>query len=284
MTSRRVSSSLLQPSRPPRPPSSLLILLTLLLSFPSTSLSQQIGSFFTAIYLNGAPVASNQESCSNMGQGQYCCGAGQSCAWDDSGHVACCASGSNCQGSPYGGAGAGAGAYNYQGGGSSSSSYYQVTPITTTVFTGQTNCNCQSTPNNNVVPVVPVSTPPVTITTSYYVVPTSTYYPASATTTTTVPGQGQGQVTEVVPASSGGGNNNGVPSTKGLIACATVSTITEANVGQPVRTVGCLIIFNKASRTRGDLDGMTISMMVVLLSFDLFMIMMGGGLFAILTI
>ena len=273
MTSRRIPSSQLQPSRPPRPLCSLLFLLLFLLSFPSTSLSQQIGSFFTAIYLTGAPVASNQESCSNMGQGQYCCGAGQSCAWDDSGHVACCASGSNCQGSPYGGAGAGAGAYNYQGG-SSSSSYYQVTPITTTVFTGQTNCNCQSTPtnNNNVVPVVPVSTPPATITTSYYVVPTSTYYPASATTTTTVPGQGQGQVTEVVPA-SGNNNNNGVPSTKGLIACATVSTITEANVGQPVRTVGCLIIINKASRTRGDLDdGMTISMMVVLLAFDLLLI------------
>lgn len=252
-------------SRTPCPHVPLLFLF--LLYFPFPSLTQQIGSFFTAIYLNGAPVASYQSSCSNMGQGQYCCGAGQSCAWDNSGHVACCASGTNCQGSPYS-SGAAVGAYNYQSSSwqQPSSSYYQVAPITTTVFTqqGQSNCNCQSTPNNNVVPVVPVSQ--ATITTSYYVVPTSTYYVSSATTTAA----GQGQVTTVVPA--GGGGGQGI-STKGPVACATVSTITEANVGQPVRTVGCLIIFNEGSSKGRDLAGVTTLMMVV---FAFRFVVMGG--------
>lgn len=248
-------------STTPRSSPHLPLLLWIILSFCVPSLTQQIGSFFTAIYLNGAPVASYQSSCSNMGQGQYCCGAGQSCAWDDAGHVACCASGSNCQGSPYS-SGAAAGAYNYQSSWQPpSSSYYQVTPITTTVFTqGQTDCNCQPTPNNvvPVVPVVPVSK--ATMTTSYYAVPTSTYYASSAptgtTTTTTVPAQGQGQVTTVVAAGGGQGI-----STKGPVACATVSTVTEANVGQPVRTVGCLIIVNEGSKGR-DLKDVTTLMLV----------------------
>ena len=108
------------------------------------------------------------------------------------------------------------------------------------------------------VPIVPITK--ATLATSYYVVPTSTYYPSSGlTTTTTVPAQGQSQVTTVVPPAGGQG-----VSTTGPVACATVSTITEANVGQPVRTVGCLIIFNEGSKGQG-IDGAMTFMLLGLL-------------------
>ena len=107
------------------------------------------------------------------------------------------------------------------------------------------------------VPVVPVTK--ATLATSYYAVPTSTYYANSAqTTTTTVPAQGQGQVTTVVPAAGGQ-----EVSTTGLVACSTVSTITEANVGQPVRTVGCLIIFNEGSKGQNLESVMTLMLILI---------------------
>ena len=105
------------------------------------------------------------------------------------------------------------------------------------------------------VPIVPITK--ATLATSYYTVPTSTYYPnTGSTTTTTIPAQGQGQVTTVVPTVGGQG-----VSTTGPVACATVSTITEANVGQPVRTVGCLIIFNEGSKGR-DTEGVMTIMLI----------------------
>ena len=205
--------------------------LLLLLLLPHASQPQQVGSFFTAIYLNGAPVAAYQSSCAAMGQSQYCCSSGQSCAWDDAGKVACCPAGSNCQGSPYEGAAATVGA-----------------AYTTTVYPQPTttDCGCETAGATNVVPVAPV-----TVVTSYYSVPTSTRVPASSvgsTTTTTVQAGQGGFVTTVVSGGGGGGMMAAVPSTKGLIACASVSTITEVNVGQPVRTVGCLIVINEGLR------------------------------------
>ncbi len=173
-----------------------------------------------------------------MGQPSYCCASGQSCAWDDGGKVACCASGSSCQGSAYGqGAGAGAGQY-YP---SSTSSWYPQQ--TTTVYQAQSQgCNyCQSTANYNgggVVPIVPVTIATVLTpsTTTYYQVPTSTYSRYTQTTTTT-----PGAVVAVVTASNNAVCPNGY------------TTLTEANVGAPVRTVGCNVIFNSGAwRAKGD--------------------------------
>ncbi len=88
------------------------------------------------------------------------------------------------------------------------------------------------------VPIVPVTvatvlTPP---TTSYYQVPTMTYSPVTQTTTTTV-GAAVAVVTTV--------NNRVCP--------GGYTTLTEANVGAPVRTVGCNVIFNSgARRVKGD--------------------------------
>ena len=104
-------------------------------------------------------------------------------------------------------------------------------------------------------PIVPITE--ATLATTYYAVPTSTYYPSSgSTTTTTIPAQSEGQVTTVVPPVGGQ-----EVSTTGPVACATVSTITEANVGQPVRTVGCLIIFNEGSKGR-DIEGVMTFMLI----------------------
>ena len=67
-------------------------------------------------------------------------------------------------------------------------------------------------------------------TTSYYVPPTSTYYPATAVTTT------PGQAVAVQETTSVGNCPNGY------------STFTEANVGEPTRTVGCQVIVNGGKR------------------------------------
>ncbi|KAL6720099.1 hypothetical protein ACLMJK_002020 [Lecanora helva] len=158
----------------------ILVIAHLLCVFSLAS-AQQVGSFFTAIYLNGAPVASSQESCSNMGQPNYCCASGQSCAWDDGGKVACCASGTTCQGSAYGsgeynqGAGAGAGQYYT----SSTSSWYPQQQTTTVYQSQAQDCNCDTTTNyGNVAPIVPVTVATVLTpsTTRYYNPPVSTYY------------------------------------------------------------------------------------------------------------
>ncbi len=202
-------------------PSRPFLCVIAVLSIVQVSTAQSVGSFFTAIYLNGAPVGSSQSSCANMGQGQYCCGTGQSCAWDDgnlltlypakrrwsadslnvAGKVACCASGSSCQGSPYGGQSAAAGQYY------TPSSTYQPQPQTTTVYQAQstTGCGCETTVTsqyNNVVPVVPVTK--ATLLTSYTPATTTVYsqYPSTATyaapTTTTV-----GPVAAAVVTSNG---------------------------------------------------------------------------------
>lgn len=174
-----------------------------------------------------------------MGQPNYCCASGQSCAWDDGGKVACCASGYSCQGSAYGqSAGAGAGQY-YS---SSSSSWYQQEQTTTIYQAESQGCNCESTTNYNgggVVPIVPVTVATVLTpsTTTYYQVPTSTYSAYTQTTTTT-----PGAVVAEVSTS----NNAACPSG--------YKTVTEANVGAPVRTVGCNVIINSgASNVQGDL-------------------------------
>lgn len=93
------------------------------------------------------------------------------------------------------------------------------------------------------VPIVPVTvatvlTPP---TPSYYQVPTMTYSPVIQTTTTTV-GAAVAVVTTV--------NNRVCP--------GGYTTLTEANVGAPVRTVGCNVIFNSgAPRVEGKIrEGM----------------------------
>ena len=97
--------------------------------------AQQYGSFFTVIYLNGAPISSSQVSCSEMGQPSYCCASGQSCVWDNSGQLACCPQGTICSGK------------------------VQTQTIYKTVT--QNECGCEetsSTPAANVLPVVTTST------------------------------------------------------------------------------------------------------------------------------
>ena len=219
-----------------------LSLALLLLSLHSclTWAQNSVGSFFTAIYINGAPVASDQTSCSDMGQSQYCCASGQSCAWDDAGKVACCASGYTCQGSAYSSSAGAAGQYY-----TSSSSTWSQAEQTTTVYESQ-NCNCESSTALNVVPIVPVTEATVESyytpkTTSYYNPPTSTYYATTAnspytTTTTAVAGQEQ-EVTSSGTCSAG------------------YTTIVEANVGAPTRIVGCYVIINEGGkRTRGQIS------------------------------
>lgn len=189
-----------------------------------------------------------------MGQPSYCCNSGHSCEWDDAGHVACCASGTSCQGSAYG-AGAGAGAYQAP---PSSTWYPQQQEQTTTVYQGCNNqcgnqgcnqcgnqacnqcgqqaCNnpCpQPTPTYNapaggVVPIVPV-------TVATPLVPTTSYQQYVPTTTTTVVG-----------GAAAAANNQ---------ACPTgYETLTQANVGAPVRTVGCFVIYDSGG-VRGGRGG-----------------------------
>ena len=204
------------------------VLFLLLLHYDLTSAQNSVGSFFTAIYLNGAPVASYQESCANMGQSQYCCASGQSCAWDDAGRVACCASGYTCQGSPYGSNAGAAGQYYTP----SSSTYYQA---------GQTTTVYQSATALNVVPIVPLTAATVVsyyspTTTSYYVPTTSTTPPYTVTTTA-----GAGQQAEVTRSGT----------------CAEgYTTLVEANVGAPTRTVNCYVIINEGGkRSQGQNSG-----------------------------
>ena len=213
------------------------VLFLLSLHYCLTSAQNSVGSFFTAIYLNGAPVASYQTSCSNMGQSQYCCASGQSCAWDDAGKVACCVSGYNCQGSAYSSNAGAAGQYYT----SSSSTWNQAEQTTTVYESPSQNCNCESSTALNVVPIVPVTEATVVsyyspTTTTYYNPTTSTYSPYT-TTTTAVAGQ------EVEVTSSG-------------TCSAGYKTIVEANVGAPTRIVGCYVIINEGGkRTRGQSSG-----------------------------
>ena len=212
------------------------VLFLLLLHYRLTSAQNSVGSFFTAIYLNGAPVASYQESCADMGQSQYCCASGQSCAWDDAGKVACCATGNTCQGSAYSSSAGAAGQYY-----TSSSTWNQAEQTTTVYESASQDCNCHSSTALNVVPIVPVTEATVEsyytpTTTSYYVPITSTTPPYTTTTTA-----GAGQEAEVT--SSG--------------ACAQgYTTLVEANVGAPTRIVNCYVIINDGGkRSRGQNSG-----------------------------
>ena len=217
------------------------LLLWLSLHYSLTTAQNSVGSFFTAIYLNGAPVSPGQVSCSEMGQSQYCCASGQSCSWDDAGKVACCAAGYNCKGSAYSSNAGAAGQYY------TSSATWNQAEKTTTVYQGP-NCNCGSSTAQNVVPIVPVTVATVQpyytpTTTSYYNPPTSTYYPPTTTyapwTTTTTAGAGQeAEVTNSGTCSRG------------------YTTIVEANVGAPTRIVNCYVIVNEGGkRTRGQSGG-----------------------------
>ena len=96
------------------------------------------------------------------------------------------------------------------------------------------------------VPILPVTvatvlTPVAPMTTSYYVPQTSTYYPSTTTTT---------PVAEVVTTTNG--------------ACpGGYTTLTEANVGAPVRTVGCQVIFNSgAMRGRGEVGDRSVMLRI----------------------
>lgn len=220
-------------------------LFLLSLHYRLTSAQNSVGSFFTAIYLNGAPVASYQTSCSDMGQSQYCCESGQSCAWDDAGKVACCASGYSCQGSAYTSNAGAAGQYYT----TSSSTWNQAEQTTTVYESASQDCNCESSTALNVVPIVPLTEATVEsyyspTTTSYYNPPTSTYYPTTSTyspyiTTTTAAAGQEAEVTNSGSCSTG------------------YKTIVEANVGAPTRTVGCYVIINEGGkRTRGQSSGM----------------------------
>ena len=171
--------------------------------------AQQYGSFFTVIYLNGAPISSSQVSCSEMGQPSYCCASGQACAWDNSGQLACCPHGTTCSGN----VAAAQGQYTQQAV-QQTQTVYQTVP--------QNDCGCEetsSTPTVKILPVVPVTS---TVTTS--TLPPNT----QTTTTTTTPVAGAAVVTA---------NNcpNGY------------STITEANVGAPTRVVGCYVIIDSSA-------------------------------------
>ena len=171
--------------------------------------AQQYGSFFSVIYLNGAPVSSSQVSCSEMGQPSYCCAAGQSCAWDNAGQLACCALGTTCSGTV---------------GGAAGQDTEQAVQQTQTVYrtSPQNDCGCETTttPVVNALPVVPVTQ---TLTTSTS--PTLSLI----TTTTTALAAGAAVVT-----------NNNCPNG--------YSTVTEANVGAPTRIVGCYVIVDSGAR------------------------------------
>ena len=190
------------------------------------SSSQQVGSFFTAIYINGN-LASTQVSCSGLGQPNYCCGSGQYCAWDGSGSMACCPVGLTCQGRA-------SAALQY----TQTTSVYQL-PQTTTAYLQQTttvysqqyttttqgvytsDCKCEAT---TVVPVVA----PYTVVTQQQSTVSTTYSPV--TTYTPVP------VTN--------------PTSTVLQANCAVgfSTITMAGVGAPTLQSGCLLIVNSGNR------------------------------------
>lgn len=224
-------------------PSVPTLLFWLSLQYSLTATQNSVGSFFTAIYLNGAPVAVDQTSCSGMGQPQYCCGSGQLCAWDDAGKVACCASGYNCYGRAYSSNAGAAGQYYT----SSSSTWNQGGQTTTVYKTANQNCDCESSTALNVVPIVPVTEATVVSTyvpktTSYYNPTTLTYYPTTSTyapyttTTTAVAGQ-EAEVTSSGTCLSG------------------YKTIVEANVGTPTRIVNCYVLINEGGKRTWGQDG-----------------------------
>ena len=182
---------------------SSISILTLLSLLPLVG-TQQIGSFFTVIYLNGAALSPSQISCSGIGQPSYCCASGQSCAWDNAGQLACCAQGMTCTGNV-----------------AAAGQYQQPVAQTKTVYKSHYNdygCEKTTTVDVNVAPAVV----PVTKTIQQQPIPTVT------TTTTPV---GAAVVTDANANCAGG-----------------YTTVTEANVGQPTRIVGCYVIIDSGAR------------------------------------
>ena len=170
----------------------------LLLPLLPLVVTQQIGSFFTVIYLNGAAISPSQISCSGIGQPSYCCASGQSCAWDNAGQLACCAQGMTCTGTA-----------------AAAGQYQQPAVQTRTVYkTWRNDCGCEETTTAEV--NVAAAVVLVTKTVQQHAVPTVT------TTTTPV----------AANANCPGG----------------YTTVTEVNVGQPTRVVGCYVIINGGAR------------------------------------
>ncbi|KAL9628974.1 MAG: hypothetical protein Q9164_007077, partial [Protoblastenia rupestris] len=184
-----------------------------------------------------------------MGQPGYCCASGQSCAWDDAGHVACCASGSTCSGSAYVGAAAGQGGYEAQaqqgcggcqgqqgqGQGCGACQQYPQQQTTTVYQPQQQQTDYNNAAGGAVLPIVPVTKATVleSYTTPQYTLPTITTAFSLPTTTTIIGGVVGGAValTTSVPVGQACGAGG-------------YTTLTQANVGAPVTTVGCYVIFN----------------------------------------
>lgn len=194
----------------------------LLLPLLPSVVTQQIGSFFTVVYLNGAALSPSQISCSDMGQPSYCCASGQSCAWDNAGQLACCAQGMTCTGTA-----------------AAAGQYQQPAVQTKTVYnTWHNDCGCEETTTAkvNVAPAVV----PVTKTVQQHAIPTVT------TTTTPV----AAAVATPANANCPGG----------------YTTVTEANVGQPTRVVGCYVIINRGARwTTGGKSSISLLALAILL-------------------
>ena len=187
----------------------------LLPSLPQVSAQQQYGSFFSVIYLNGAPVSPSQISCESMGQPLYCCSAGQSCAWDNIGQLACCPSGTTCSGNVAPAEG----------------QYTEQVQQTQTIYrtATQNDCACVETTTTPVaLPVVPV--------TRFITTSTSPTF-QQTTTTTTAPVIGPAAVTD-----------NGCPNGYSTVTEANVGTPTRV-VGCFV------IIDSGAGRVDGGLKG-----------------------------
>ena len=175
--------------------------------------AQQIGSFNTVIYLNGAALSPSQISCSGN---SYCCSSGQSCAWDDAGEPACCAW-PTCTG-----AAAAAGQYQQT----------QAVVQTQTVYESTTNdCGCETTttPSVYVAPAVVVPQTSTTTIQQYYAPTGTTTTPYLYTSTLTTP--------------------TAVAATDGSCAGG-YTTVTEVNVGQPTRIVGCYVIINGETKSK----------------------------------
>lgn len=190
-----------------------LISILFLLPLLPLIVTQQIGSFFTVIYLNGAALSPSQISCSRLGQPSYCCASGQACAWDNAGQLACCAQGMTCTGTA-----------------AAAGQYQQPAVQTKTVYnTWHNDCGCEKTTTAevNVAPaVVPV---------------TKTVQQAVPTVTTT-------------PVAADANCPHGY------------TTVTEVNVGQPTRVVGCTVIINRGARwTMGGKRSFGLPALVILL-------------------
>jgi hypothetical protein len=151
------------------PPSALALLIAALSILTPFASTQQYGSFFQPIYINGVP-ASGQVACASIGYSNYCCASGQYCSLNANSALACCPSGSTC------------GSYNTQ----------YVSPTSTYSQWTSTTCGCEDDPTvtqvvttqNNVVPVVAPAIVTVTTTVGYQPLTTTVGYQPLTTTAT----------------------------------------------------------------------------------------------------